>query len=441
MRRGIQLKKNLWLALTLVAIMVFSLSTIFADDTVTLKVYDYLDLSSPTAATQTAYWKTFEEANPNIKLDIEYQFNEPFHQKLQGYIAADQLPDVMYMWPGGRSTSLHTQHLVKDLTPFLGNLKKEFTPATFAPQAGGYLGEFPICITATNVLYVNKKMLADMKIAVPKTYGDLVAMSKKLKAAGKDTILVGSQDAWVMQSVLFSAIVGRLCGDANIAKIVKGDAKFTDAPFMKALNFYGKMFKDGVLDRKIFSIAYGDVNPLWATGKAPFMLDGDWKTGNFLTDPTTKQALIPVKDQPNYGMIVFPSLPGEISHNTTSVASGTGYGMSAKIPAGSAKEKAAWKVITYMVSTEIEKSRLETGAAFPNRIGVTSNKLEPLAQERARFSTSGFGATCVLDDKLDASIVTPINTGIQEIGLGTKTPQQVAEAAQKALDAWRANQK
>jgi raffinose/stachyose/melibiose transport system substrate-binding protein len=435
------MRKNFCLVMILAVAMIFSLVPIFADDAVTLKVYDYLDMSSPSAPAQTGWWKTFQDANPNIKLDIEYQFNEPFHQKLQGYIAADQFPDIIYMWPGGRSTSIHTQHLVKDLTPFLGSLKKEYTPATFAPQAGGYFGEFPICVTATNVLFANKKMLSDMKLSMPKTYKDLVSMSKKLKAAGKDTILVGSQDAWVMQCVLFSTIVGRLCGDDFIAKVKNGQAKFTDPTFMKALNFYAQMFKDGVLDKKIFSISYGDVNPLWASGKAPIMIDGDWKTGNFLTDPTTKQALIPVKDQSNFAMTLLPSIPGEINHNTTSVAAGTGYGMSAKIPAPTAKEKAAWKLITWMVSAEVEKSRLEIGLAFPNRIGVTSDKLEPLGQERARFSTSPFNATCVLDDKLDASVVSPINTGIQEIGIGTSTPQQVAEAAQKALDAWRATQK
>lgn len=91
--------------------------------------------------------------------------------------------------------------------------------------------------------------------------------------------------------------------------------------------------------------------------------------------------------------------------------------MSAKIPAGSVKEKAAWKLIMWLVSPEVQKIRLETGMAFPDRKGVTSDKLEPFAQERARFSTSTYNATWVLDDKLDASIVTPLNNGLQEIGL------------------------
>lgn len=436
------MKKGLYLALVLLTLMTCFLSNIFADDVVTLNVYNYLDMSSAVAQTELdQIWGAFEKVNPNIKLNLENQFNEPFHQKLQGYIAAGQLPDVIYMWPGGRSTSLHTQRLVKDLRPFLGNTAKEFNPAALVPQAGGYLGEIPICVTATNVLYVNQKMLTDMGLSIPKTYSDLKAIAGKMKAAGKSTILMGSQDAWVPQSCIFSMIVGRLCGNEYMAKIIKGEAKFTDATFVKSLKFFDQLFKDGVLDKKNLQTSYGDVNGLWVSGKAPFMIDGDWKVGNFLTDPSTKQALIPVKEQPNYVMTLFPSIPGEKIHKSTSVAAGAGFGMSSKIPAGSPKEKAAWKLISWLVSPEVQKIRLETGMAFPDRKGVTSDKLEPFAQERARFSTSSYNATWVLDDKLDASIVTPLNNGLQEIGLGISTPEKVAAVTQKAYDAWKAAQK
>jgi len=46
--------------------------------------------------------------------------NEPFHQKFAAYVAAGTLPDIIYMYPSGRSTTLHEQKLVKDLAPLLG---------------------------------------------------------------------------------------------------------------------------------------------------------------------------------------------------------------------------------------------------------------------------------------------------------------------------------
>jgi len=41
---------------------------------------------------------------------------------------------------------------------------------------------------------------------------------------------------------------------------------------------------------------------------------------------------------------------------------------------------------------------------------------------------------------LDVDVYTPLNNGLQEMGLGTKTPAQVAAEVQKAVEAWRAKQ-
>lgn len=427
------------LAVILIAVLACTfLSSIFAEEVVTLKVLNYLDLTYAGADREVKdIWVAFEKANPNIKVEREDLFNEPFHQKTQAYVASGQLPDVMFMWPSGRSSSLHTNHLVKDLKPFLGADAKNFSPAALVPQGGGYLGEIPTGVTATHVLFVNKKMLGDMGLQIPKTYAQLVSVTKKLKAAGKGSILMGSQDDWVMQSCMFSMLVGRICGDAYVNKLLAGQAKFTDATFVKALQFYARLYKDGVLDKKNLQTSYNDVNGIWASGKAPFLVDGDWKVGNFLTDPSTKQALIPVDQQKNFAMTVFPRIPGEVIHNSTSVVPGTGYGMSAKIPAGSAKEKAAWKLISWLVSPEVQKVRLEIGLTFPSRKGVTSDKLEPLAQERTGFYGK-FKGSYVIDAVMDPKVYQPINTGLQEIGLGLATPEQVAEKVQKAFDSWKA---
>ena len=284
-------------------------------------------------------------------------------------------------------------------------------------------------------------MLADQKLTMPKTYAELQAQVKKLQAAGKDTVLMAYQDQWVGQSCLFSMIAGRLCGDDFFDNVIAGKAKLTDKPFMNALSFFQQLFTDGVISRKSLQTPYGTVPGLFASGVGPYLIDGDWRASAFLTDPTTKQALIPVAEQKNYTMTIFPSIPGEINHETTSGTPATGFGMNAKIPAGSAKEKAAWKLIQWLTGPEAQRVRLEMGAAFPSRIGITSDKLEPLSQTRAAFYGKFSSTTYVVDSVLDPQVCTPINVGLQELGLGTTTPAQVAANAQKALETWRAAQK
>ena len=86
----------------------------------------------------------------------------------------------------------------------------EFSEAALCRRQVDTLAELLIGVTSSHVLYVNQKVLRDLGLTIPKSYEELKAMAPKLKAAGKDVVLMGAQDDWVMQSCLYSAIVGRM---------------------------------------------------------------------------------------------------------------------------------------------------------------------------------------------------------------------------------------
>ena len=435
------LRKPIIFGLSLLLLISVLIPVAFAEEPITITVLHYFDLTSPGASRELEeVWGEFARRYPHINVVREDLFQEPFHQKTEAYAAAGQLPDVIYMWPGGRSTTLHTKGLVKDLRPLLGDYLKHFNEAVLVPQAGGYLAELANTLTSSHALYVNKGLLDELGLEIPKTYEELVAMVPVLQEKGLNTILMGAQDDWVIQSCLFSMIVGRLVGNDKMDEIVAGKAKFTDAEFVSALKFYARLYEDGVLHRRIMNTTYGEVNGLFASGKAPFMIDGDWKVGNFITDPSTGEALIPVDKQHEFVLTIFPKIPGEINHNSSSTVVGTGYGMNANIPAGSAKEAAALELIKWLQSPEVQKHRLETGGTIPSRIDVTSEDLEPLVQERIRYYDDIKVGTYVLDDLLAGDVYVPLNIGLQEIGLGLATPEEVAEKVQDAYEAWAANQ-
>ncbi|HOQ68199.1 MAG TPA: extracellular solute-binding protein, partial [Candidatus Atribacteria bacterium] len=110
------IKKSRVVLVLLVALLVIvPLRGLLAQEQVTLRVLNYLDLTSPgTEREIKEIWEAFEKNNPDIKIEREDLYGEPFHQKLEAYAAAGNLPDVMYMWPGARSATLHDKKLVKD---------------------------------------------------------------------------------------------------------------------------------------------------------------------------------------------------------------------------------------------------------------------------------------------------------------------------------------
>ena len=347
-------KLTMWMVLLL--LLVFALvPNLIAAEPITIRVLNYLDASSPGAAREiTEIWQRFEEENPDILVIREDQFGEPFHHKTEAYAAAGKLPEVLYVWPGGRSATLHQKKLLKDISRLLGDERKAFIDAALEPQAGGYLAMIPIGLTASHAMYVNTALLEELGLEMPKTYEDLKAMVAPLRAAGKDCIIIGAQDDWVMQSVLYSMIFGRLVGDEKLYEFIEGKAKFTDKVFVDSLLFYEQLFIDGVINRNAMQTPYGEAPALFAAGRAPFMIDGDWRAGAFLTDESTGKALIPPEKQKKIKMTVFPAIPGESTMAPLRCARGW-LCDERPCPDGSPEEEAAWRLISWLNSAEVQK--------------------------------------------------------------------------------------
>ncbi|MDR1399203.1 MAG: extracellular solute-binding protein [Treponema sp.] len=419
-----------------------------SDGRTELRVLNYTDLSAANAAAGiTRIWDGFSQANPDIRVVREDLYNEPFHEKTSAYAASGQLPDVVYVWPAGRSTTVHTQHLLKDLGSLVrqDGLDKTLssTALDVSGQAAGYLAMLPLTVTSSHAFFVNLEVLNAAGLKPATTYAELKAQVPVLRALGKDTVIMDNQSDWVMQSCLFSTIAGRFGGVGWEKKILDGQVKFTDADFVAALTFIKTLYDDGVIQQSSLSAAYGDGLGRFANGEGAYFIDGDWRVGSFITDQTTKQAVIPPERQGNFIMTVFPDIAEAKLNKSTSTTLGTGYGISVAVPAGSAKEQAAWKLIKWLLSTEIQTFQVETGAISTpanTTVDVSKLSLEPLQKQSANFSSQYTAGTVVFDAVFDASIATVCNIGLQEIGLGSKTPVQVAQDIQRAYDAWKAKQ-
>ena len=412
-----------------------------------LRVINYTDLTVANAAAFEKWqWDTFLANNPDVTIDKEDLFDEPFHEKTAAYVASGNLPDVLFVWPAGRSTALHANKLLKDLAPFIqkDNLKSKYLPICIDPseQGGGYLAMIPQALTATQVFYINMDVLNACGLQPAKTYAEMVSQVPILKAKGYETLIMPCKDTWVMQSCLFSAIAGRFCGEGWDKKILSGQTKFTDPDFVGALDFIRRIYADGVLNKSALGIDYGEGPGLFSTGKSAYYVDGDWRVGDFITDADTGVALISPDKQKNIGITIFPAIDGAKINNNNSTVLGTGWGMSAAIPAGSAKEDAAWRLVKWLCGSEVETRMLQNGGiSAPSRTDVDPTKLnlEPMQISMVNLSSQYQVGTCVIDDKFESDVWNPINDGLVEIGLGSKTPAQVANDAQQALVTWQAS--
>ena len=416
------------------------------DEIVELRVLNYLDMSAPSALEEIeVVWKAFDNAHPNIKITREDEFNEPFHESVEAYAAAGMLPDVMLAWPSGRSTTLHTKRLLKDLAPLVARdgLANNYFPSVLDPsaQVGGYLAILPQGVTATHIFLVNSEVLDAVGLTPAKTYSELAAQAPILRAAGYDTVLMANQDSWVMQSCLFSMIAGRFMGENWDQRILSGETDFNDPDFIASLDFIKKMYDDGVLAQSTLALGYGDAPGQFANNKAAYCIDGDWRVADFITDATTGEALIAPDRQDKFKITVFPEIDGVKFNKSNSTVIATGYGINANLEDGSAKLEAAWELVKWLVGKDVQTFKLGAGTftnPARNDIDFSSLTLEPLQVALANLSKEYDVSTVVIDGVFEGPIYTPMNDGLQALGLGTQTATQVAQNTQIAFDAWKA---
>jgi len=436
------MKKLLILALMLTSVIIMG----FAQSQITLRVLYYLDPSWPanSAANVNLWFNEFTRQYPNVRIERENLFDEPFHDRVRAYAAAGNLPDVMYVWPSGRSDYLHEQRLLKDLTPLINRdgIRNLYLPITMDPsqQHAGYMAMIPTGITTTHVFYINMEVLNDCGLQPAETYEEMKAQVSVLRAKGYETILIPAESEWVMQSCLFSMIAGRFCGAGWHERILNGQARFTDQDFINALDFIRQLYADGVIQRSAVSVNYGEGPELFANNRSAYFIDGDWRTGAFASDPQTGWALISPSRQNNIRIGVFPDIQGARLNSSSSVIIGTGYAMSAAIPAGSAKEEAAWNLIKYLTGREVSQLLIEQGYQVTTSrtdLNFQAMRLEPMQRAIAQLGRTFKAGTVVIDGVFPSEVYSLINTGLTEIALGMRTPQQVASDVQRAFENWR----
>ncbi len=417
-------KKLFCLVMALVFVSSISVCVFSQEKEVELTVLNYLDITSPEAKAWDATVEAFNAKYPNITLKIENSFGEAYHQKLAALAAAGDLPDVMYLWPGGRSAEIYRNELTEDLYPFLGPDKDKFVPAAVAPQWDGKLYELPIGITATHVMYVNTKLLSDLGLTMPKTYDELVAMVPKIKEAGLYPILMPNKAAWVMQSCLFSVLVGRIAGQDWLDALIAGEASFTDQEFVDSLALVKDMYDTGLLPPQSIQLEYGDGPNLFATGRSPFMIDGDWRVGALAP-------LLSEEEQENFELTVFPDIAGQKGESgSTSTVAATGFGMKAGLTGD--KVDAAWKWIYFFAGPQAAEIRLIEQGMIPTYImDLSAYDISPLAVKRGAFYPEHSG-TYVLDDKITGEPINILNIGLQELALGNTTPEKLAAEIEAA---------
>ncbi|MBT9371827.1 ABC transporter substrate-binding protein [Rhizobium sp. CSW-27] len=176
--------------------------------------------------------------------------------------------------------------------------------------------------TTGRVFMFNKTAFEKAGVAIPKTWDELFAAAKQLKEKA-------GPDAYPMNAVKETAVLLiSLYATQNTGKDLVDPAKkkvaWTEDELAKAIDFYGKMVKEGVVVSQKDNAAEGNLNlfesPKWADGRISGSYEWD-STFSKYADPLKGQVLEPVgilknADAKTEGVYRKPSMVFSISKHS-----------------------------------------------------------------------------------------------------------------------------
>ncbi|WP_030689354.1 ABC transporter substrate-binding protein [Streptomyces globisporus] len=252
--------------------------------------------------------ETFNKTS-KVKAVLDTIPGADYQSKLQTIISGKQAPDVFFNWGGGSIKPYVDAGLLMPLDDFIAKnpkLKSDFLPSVFnTAVVDGKPYGIPMRGTQPVLLFSNKKVLADAGVAAPRTWDELLAAVKALKAKGVTPIALGGGDKWPTQ-MWFQYVYDRVAGPGLFRKAVNGDkGVWASADSRKALGMLKELIDAGGFGTNYDSVKFTDGGSpaLLATGKAAFELMGSWEY-------STLQDAYPdfVKNDLGYG--TFPTVEG-----------------------------------------------------------------------------------------------------------------------------------
>ncbi|MBQ7137697.1 MAG: extracellular solute-binding protein [Clostridia bacterium] len=383
----------------------------------------------------------WEAAHPDIKLNQNVLANAEYKTQIATLAGANDLPDV-FLLQGMNTIAWAEAGLVLDMSDIIkaSPYYADYNSAFFAPftTPDGKIYGLPALTggTCTVVIY-DKAMWKEAGYETfPTTWAEVEKADEYFEAQGIDTIAFGNGGQWQMNSDFVSTLGNRYTGPEWFSSLIaKTGAKFTDEAFVAALTETQRLFKDTKIFNEDFNaVTNEDAREYYIAGEAAAFIGGNW-------DESYIAAVLKADNEEKFNNIGFAVLPqpADATKAPTSQNIGLGYAMAInpKLAEDPAKLAAA-----------IDLCYELTGPAFSNFVakyyalgGLTKvadvdlSNFDAITQDFYKWSYVDTETCEIYDSYINSAVWSVLNTGMQAMCNGEKTPQEVANETQAAYEA------
>lgn len=365
----------------------------------------------------------FNETHPDVEVIYESQPN--LREILRTALAAGEGPDIVYGGTGpGAAGVLVNAGLLLPLDEAYAEYGWNDRFSDFTKERASIDGT--VYGIGNEIEYIgmffNERIFAELGSSEPKTHDEVLQLCQSLQDAGLTPIAFGNQEKWPA-SHIFSVFSGNLAGKEKLAAAISGEVPWNDPAFVSAIATpFVEMVEAGCFNPSVNAISYDDANLLFYSGQAAMTLTGNWMMSDY-TDPEVMPDPV--------GFFFYPSVDGG------PVVPPAGVGSAYFVSSAVENPEAAFEVLDFLFSEEATKFWIEDVNVMPpnKQIDVSNYEIPELLKTAITTLQNEVGS---MGYNLD--VLTPQNfnalmfDGLQGVIGGTKSPEQLADDLQGAME-------
>ena len=295
-------------ALALAAIMLLSMTQVFAEEKTVLTMWC---IATESDANRPAYEQAiaeFEAAHPDITIQWEAFENQSYKTKIKAAMSdPSTLPDIFFTWAGAFLGDFVDAGNVYCLDETYANFAADLPEVML--QNASYGGKhYGVPLTMNIVtLFANMDLLAEAGYeAVPTTYEDLIACCDALVEKGIIPFGCSGGETWCVTEYL-EPIIEKTIGYEALNEIFAGRGTWNDPAIAKAVDIMQEMVTKGYFDPNGIALGNDQVKANFIAGEYAFYQNGSWNCGEVNDGEGNFQvALFPVIDaeKATYGQVI-----------------------------------------------------------------------------------------------------------------------------------------
>ena len=363
----------------------------------------------------------FEKEHPDIKVVFNptapTEYNAALNSRLEGGSAGD----IITCRPFDASLDLHNKGYLEPLNDIVGDFSDVAKSAWTTDD-----GATTFCVPMGSVIHgfiYNKEIFDELGLEAPTTVEEFYAVLDAIKQDGQYVPLdIGTADQWEAATMGFQNIGPTYWkGEEGRQALIKGEAKFTDEPYVKTweeLAKWAPYMGDGYQAQK-----YPDSQNLFTLGRAAIYPAGSWDITTFET-------------QGDFEFGAFKP-PVENAGDTCYISDHTDIGIG--LNAASPNKEAAKTFLAWVASPEFASIFANALPGFYPLSDAPVTIEDEVAQEFVSWR-----ADCEETIRNSYQILSRGTPNLEnelwnvsaQVVNGTMTPENAAKQVQEGLDSW-----